>query len=621
MTAETAADAGGAAEGRPSSGQAFAQSLAETAARRPKSRNVGALRRLAPFVRAHAGDAALSLFFLLISTAATLGLSGAARLLIDHIGSAERARGQAASVDPFFLLIGGVALTLALATAGRSFFITKFGERVVADLRKATYSHILSLDPIFFLNTRTGEVLSRLTADIQIIDTLVGATASVALRNLLTLIGALILMVVVSPHLTGLVLLLIPVVVAPLGLFGRRVRRLTASSQDRFAEAVGYAGESLDALETVQAFGRERMAADRFGDAVEAAFQASLRRMRARSLMVALVIALIFDGVAAILWFGVHQSLSGHMSGGALVQFIILAVLAAGSVGALGEAWGDVQKAAGAMERIGDLLDAEPTVKSPAEPRPLPAPARGEIAFQDVTFAYPGRPELPALHGFSLSVRPGERVALVGPSGAGKSTVFRLLQRFYDPQAGRILFDGVDLRETALGELRARMALVAQDSPLFSGTALDNVRFGRADATPEDLRAAMRAAQAEGFLAALPQGLETLVGERARGLSGGQRQRLAIARALVREAPVLLLDEATSALDAENERLVQAALDQAMVGRTTLVIAHRLATVLKADRIVVMDEGRMVEQGAHHELVARGGLYSRLAALQFGEAA
>jgi ATP-binding cassette subfamily B protein len=623
MTAETAAapDAGGAAEGRPSSGQAFAQSLAETAARRPKSRNVGALRRLAPFARAHAGDAGLSLFFLLISTAATLGLSGAARLLIDHIGSAERARGGAGSVDPFFLLIGGVALTLALATAGRSFFITKFGERVVADLRKATYSHILSLDPIFFLNTRTGEVLSRLTADIQIIDTLVGATASVALRNLLTLIGALILMVVVSPHLTGLVLLLIPVVVAPLGLFGRRVRRLTASSQDRFAEAVGYAGESLDALETVQAFGRERMAADRFGDAVEAAFQASLRRMRARSLMVALVIALIFDGVAAILWFGVHQSLSGHMSGGALVQFIILAVLAAGSVGALGEAWGDVQKAAGAMERIGDLLDAEPTVKSPAEPRPLPAPARGEIAFQDVTFAYPGRPDMPALHGFSLFVRPGERVALVGPSGAGKSTVFRLLQRFYDPQAGRILFDGVDLREASLGELRARMALVAQDSPLFSGTALDNVRFGRADASPDELRAAMRAAQAEGFLAALPQGLETLVGERARGLSGGQRQRLAIARALVREAPVLLLDEATSALDAENERLVQAALDQAMVGRTTLVIAHRLATVLKADRIVVMDEGRMVEQGAHHELVARGGLYSRLAALQFGEAA
>jgi ATP-binding cassette subfamily B protein len=474
---------------------------------------------------------------------------------------------------------------------------------------------------MFFLNTRTGEVLSRLTADIQIVDTLVGATASVALRNLLTLIGALVLMVVVSPHLTGLVLLLIPVVIAPLALFGRRVRRLTASSQDRFAEAVGHAGESLDALETVQAFGRERAAADRFGGAVEAAFQASLRRMRARSLMVALVIALIFDGVAAILWFGVHQSLNGHLSGGALVQFIILAVLAAGAVGSLGEAWGDVQKAAGAMERIGDLLDAEPDVRSPAAPKPLPVPARGEVVFDEVTFAYPGRPELPALKDFSLAVRPGERVALVGPSGAGKSTVFRLLLRFYDPQAGRVLLDGVDLKDADLAELRARTALVAQDSPLFSGSALDNVRYGREDASREAVQAAVRAAQAEGFLANLPGGLDSPVGERARGLSGGQRQRLAIARALVREAPVLLLDEATSALDAENERLVQAALDEAMAGRTTLVIAHRLATVLKADRIVVMDEGRVVEQGAHNELVARGGLYARLAALQFGEAA
>jgi ATP-binding cassette subfamily B protein len=399
------------------------------------------------------------------------------------------------------------------------------------------------------------------------------------------------------------------------------VRRLTASTQDQFAEAVGHAGESLDALETVQAFGREPAAAERFGQAVEAAFASSLSRMRARALMTALVIGLVFGGVVAILWFGVHQALAGAISFGALVQFIIVAVLAAGSVGALGETWGDVQKAAGAMERVGELLDARPQVASPAEPRPLPAPARGEIAVQDVTFAYPGRTGHPALREFSLTVRPGERVALVGPSGAGKSTLFRLLLRFYDPQAGRILFDGVDLKNADLAELRARMALVAQDSPLFSGTALDNVRFGREAATPEQVRAAIRAAQAEGFLAALPQGLETPVGERARALSGGQRQRLAIARALVRSAPVLLLDEATSALDAENERLVQAALGEAMAGRTTLVIAHRLATVLKADRIVVMDEGRVVEQGGHAELVARGGLYARLAALQFGEAA
>ena len=610
-----AADVADAAGGRPSAGQALAQTLDEAAGRRAKSRNVGALRRLSPFVAAHWGDATLSALFLLVSTSATLGLSGAVRVLID------RTHVKAAGLNSAFLLLGAVALALALATAGRYFFITKLGERVVADLRKVVYGRILTLDPAFFLHTRTGEVLSRLTTDIQIIETLVGGSVSVALRNLLTLVGGIVLMVVVSPHLTGLVLLLIPLVVAPLALFGRRVRKLTASTQDRFAEAVGLAGESLDALETVQAFGREQSAAERFGLAVEASFNTSLKRIAARALMTALVIGLVFGGVVLIFWFGVHQTLQGRLSSGALIQFAILAVLSAGSVGALGETWGDVQKAAGAMERIGDLLDARPNVQAPAHPRPLPAPARGELAFQDVTFTYPGRPELPALHEFSLSVRPGERVALVGPSGAGKSTVFRLLLRFYDPQAGRILLDGVDLKDADPAQVRARMALVAQDSPLFSGSALDNVRFGREDASPEALRAAIRAAQAEGFLEALPQGLGSLVGERARGLSGGQRQRLAIARALVREAPILLLDEATSALDAENERLVQAALDRAMTGRTTLVIAHRLATVLKADRIVVMDEGRVVEQGAHHELVARNGLYARLAALQFGEAA
>ncbi|CAN7530111.1 ABC transporter transmembrane domain-containing protein [Phenylobacterium sp. LjRoot225] len=615
-----APDAAGA-EGRPSAGQSLAQTLAEAAARRPKSRNVGVLRRLTPFIAAHWGDAALSAVFLLVSTSATLGISCAVRLLVDHLGSAQRAHAQAGSINLWFLLLGGVALTLALATAGRYFFITKLGERVVADLRKVTYRHILTLDPMFFLNTRTGEVLSRLTTDIQIVESLVGSSVSVALRNLLTVIGAVAFMTVVSLKLTGLVLLLIPMLLVPLFLFGRRVRKLTASTQDRFAEAVGYAGESLDALETVQAFGREGAAGARFGGAVDASFNMSLKRISARALMTALVIGMVFGGVVLIFWFGVHQVLQGGLTMGALIQFAILAVLAAGAVGSLGETWGDVQKAAGAMERIGDLLDAQPNVKAPAHPRPLPAPARGDLAFQDVTFAYPGRPELPALREFSLSVRPGERVALVGPSGAGKSTVFRLLLRFYDPQAGRVLLDGVDLKDADPAEVRARMALVAQDSPLFSGSALENIRFGRQDASPEELRAALRAAQAEGFLQALPQGLDTSVGERARALSGGQRQRLAIARALVREAPVLLLDEATSALDAENERLVQVALDRAMAGRTTLVIAHRLATVLKADRIVVMDEGRVVEQGAHHELVARNGLYARLAALQFGEAA
>jgi ATP-binding cassette subfamily B protein len=595
----------------------MAQTLAEAGDRREKSRNVGALGRLTPFVAHHRAHAGLALLFLLLATGATLWLSGAVRLLVNHLTGPNV---TLAGVDRWFAIMGATAVALGLASAGRYYFTSKLGERVVADLREATYAHILTLDPTFFLHTRTGEVLSRLTTDIQIVENLMSSSVSVALRNLLMLVGALVILVVVSPHLTGLVLLLFPVVIVPLFLFGRRVRKLTASTQDQFADAVGYAGESLDALETVQAFGREASAASRFAAAVEQAFATSLERMRARAIMTALVISLVFGGVVCVFWLGVHQALQTHQWG-ALFQFAILAVMAASSVGALGETWGDVQKAAGAMERVGALLDARPGVAAPARPVALPTPPRGEVEFDAVTFAYPGRPDLPALRGFNLHVRPGERVALVGPSGAGKSTVFRLLLRFYDPQGGRVLVDGVEAREADPAQIRARMALVAQDSPLFSGTALDNVRFGRDSASAEELEAAIRAAQAHGFLAALPEGLETLVGERARGLSGGQRQRLAIARALVREAPILLLDEATSALDAENERLVQQALDQAMSGRTTLVIAHRLATVLKADRIVVMDEGRVVEEGSHGELVARGGLYSRLAALQFGEAA
>ncbi|MDB5418808.1 MAG: transporter, partial [Phenylobacterium sp.] len=554
------------APGRPTEGQAMAQSLAEAAARRDRSRNVGALRRLAPFVRDHWGDASLAGLFLLVSSSATLGISGALRLLFDHLTGPKAEAAGAASIDRWFLLLGAVSLLLALATAGRYFFVTKLGERVVADLRKVVYGHILTLDPAFFLHTRTGEVLSRLTTDIQIVEPLVSTSISVALRTLVMLVGALAMMLVVSAHVSGLVLLLIPLVLAPLFLIGRRVRRLTASTQDQFAEAVGYAGETLDALETVQAFGREGSAAQGFGAAVEAAFRISLQRMRARSAMTALVIAFVFGGVVLIFWLAVRQALVDHQWG-ALVQFAFLSVMAASSVGQLGETWGDVQKAAGAMERIGELLDARPGVAAPAKPTPLPKPPRGEVALENVTFAYPARPDLPALKGLSLSVKPGERVALVGPSGAGKSTVFRLLLRFYDPQAGRVLVDGVDVRDADPAEVRARMALVAQDSPLFSGSAADNIRFGRESADAAAIAEAVRAAQAEGFLKALPQGLDTPVGERARSLSGGQRQRLAIARALVREAPILLLDEATSALDAENERLVQRALDQAMQGR------------------------------------------------------
>jgi ATP-binding cassette subfamily B protein len=395
------------------------------------------------------------------------------------------------------------------------------------------------------------------------------------------------------------------------------VRQLTVRSQDLFAGAMGYAGETLDALDTLQAFGQEANASGRFGQSVESAFSASVSRIGARAVMTFLVMALVFGGVAAILFAGAHAVLNGTMTGGQLLQFVALAVLASSSVGSLAEVWGDIQKGSGAMERIGEILAARPAIAPPATPRPMPFPPRGEIEFRDVSFNYPGRPELPALSGMSFHVRPGERVALVGPSGAGKSTVLRLLLRFYDPQGGQVLMDGIDLKDADPAEVRARLALVAQDAPLFSGSALDNIRFGRDDADLDAARAASAQAQAQGFIEALPEGFDTPVGERGKTLSGGQRQRLAIARALVREAPVLLLDEATSALDAENERLVQAALDGAMAGRTTLVIAHRLATVLRADRILVLDGGRVVEEGRHAELVAKGGLYARLAQLQF----
>jgi ATP-binding cassette subfamily B protein len=609
------------AAGRPSEGQALAQNLAEAADRRAKSRNVRALGHLLPFAANHRSDAAAAGIFLVLAAGASLALTGAVRLLADHLTSALGAHAAAGSVAPWFWLLGGVAVALAFSSAFRYFFVTKLGERIVADLRKATYAHILSLDPAFFLATRTGEVLSRLTTDIQIVENLLTTSISVSIRNVLMLVGGLVYMTVVSPKMTGLVLLTIPFVLAPMFLFGRRVRKLTTSTQDQFAQAVGHAGETLDALETVQAFGREAAAGQRFGLAVETSFRTSLRRMRARATMTAAVIALVFGGVVWIIWLGVNALFAHQMTIGTLFQFALLAVMSAGSVGALGETWGDVQKAAGAMERVSELLAARPGIAKPSHPIALPSPPRGELEMRGVTFAYPGRPDLPALKGFSLAVKAGERVALVGPSGAGKSTVFRLLLRFYDPQLGQVFVDGVDVRQADPVAVRGRMALVAQDSPLFSGSAQDNVRFGREDATLEEIQAAVRAAQAEHFLADLPEGIDTQIGERARSLSGGQRQRLAIARALVREAPILLLDEATSALDAENERLVQRALDEAMVGHTTLVIAHRLATVLKADRIVVMDEGRVVETGTHHELVARNGLYARLAALQFGEAA
>jgi ATP-binding cassette subfamily B protein len=511
---------------------------------------------------------------------------------------------------------------LAVSTGGRFFFVTKLGERVVADIRAALYGHVMTLDQAYFLKVRTGEVLSRMTTDLAIVESLVGSTLSVAARNTLTVVAALTVLVIVSPALTGFVVLVAVLILAPLFIVGRQVRRLSVRAQAAFADAVGYAGETLDALDTVQAFGREASVSARFKAAVEAAFRVSLARVGARAGMTVLVMMLVTGGIGLVLWRASLAAFVDHtMSPGQLLQFVVLSVLAAGSTGSLGEAWGDVQKTAGAMARISELLDAAPAIAAPARPTPLPEPPRGAVAFEGVTFAYPGRPDLPALRGFDLVVRPGERVALVGPSGAGKSTVLRLLLRYYDPQGGVVRLDGVDLREADPARVRDRMALVAQDAPLFSGSAMENLRFGREDATADELMAAARGAQADAFLAALPQGFETPLGERAKTLSGGQRQRLAIARALVRNAPILLLDEATSALDAESERLVQRALHDAMEGRTTLVIAHRLATVLRADRIVVMDEGAVVEMGTHGELLARGGLYAHLARLQFGQAA
>ncbi len=602
------------AAGRPSRGAALAGDMLKAENRRGRSRDLRPLRTLAPYVAAHKGLAAGALFFLLLSTGATLSLSLAARLVIDHGFTSE----TGAALNLYFLGGLGVAALLAVASGSRFYFVNRLGERVVADLRQRIYAHVLGLDQAYFLHMRTGEVLSRLTTDTAIVETMVGINSSIALRNLLTMLGALVLMAVVSVKLTLAVLLVVPVVLVPLILFGRRVRTLSTAAQDRFAEAVGYAGETLDQLDTVQAFGRERRAGTQFGEAVEIAFATSLKRLQARGLLTVAVMIFVFGSVVGVLWLGAQAVRAHQLTGGALLQFIILAILAASAVNALGEVWGEVQKTAGAMHRIGELLAARPGIAAPAHPTALPSPARGEIVFEEVVFHYPARPEMAALNGFTLKVAPGETVALVGPSGAGKSTVLRLLLRFYDPQAGVVRIDGVDLREADPSEVRERLALVAQDAAMFSGSALDNIRFGRFDADEADVRAAARAAQADTFLDALPEGFDSRLGERGKTLSGGQRQRLAIARALVRrDAPVLLLDEATSALDAENERLVQRALEQAMKGRTTLVIAHRLSTVLRADRIVVVDEGRVVEEGRHGELLARGGLYARLARLQF----
>ncbi len=576
-------------------------------------RRLRSLSRLLPYLRPYRGLIAGWLGFLALSSAATLALPQAVRVMIDN----GFTQANATAINTAFLGLFGVAAVLAIATAARFFFVSLLGERVAADLRRRLYDHLLTLDQAFFERTRSGELVSRLAADTELVQTVVGSTLSVAVRSLVTLVGGAIAMIATSPRLAGFTALVIPAVILPIVVFGRRVAKLSRESQDRIADTSATASEALNAMHTVQAYTREPQESVRYAGAVARALATAKKRIAMTGTLTALVILLTFGAITAVLWAGAQAVISGAMAAGVLGQFVLYAVLAAGSVGALTEVWGEVLRAAGALGRIGELLDTTSAIRSPAEPKSLPKPVRGAIRFEGVEFRYPSRPDRAALHDFTLDVEPGRTIALVGPSGAGKSTVFQLLQRFHEPQSGRITLDGVELSALALPDLRGAFALVPQDPVLFGASAADNIGFGRADATHADIVAAARAAEAHDFLEALPEKYDTYLGERGVRLSGGQQQRVAIARALLRDAPVLLLDEATSSLDAQSEHLVQQALERLMCGRTTLVIAHRLATVQRADRIVVMEAGRIVAQGTHAELVREDGLYAELARLQF----
>ena len=599
------------------SGAEFAEQLQYVAAGRAKSRSMAPLRGLMPFLGPYRWTILAAVVAMLVAATATLVLPLAGRGLIDHgFNTAEAAR-----ISKYFLAFLAVAGVMGLSSAVRYYFVTWTGERVIADVRKAVFDNVISLTPSFFEVTRTGEVLSRLTADTTLIQTVIGSSASVAARNAVTLIGGLAMMFVTSLKLSALVLGAVALVMVPLILFGRWVRSLSRRSQDKIADTSAHASETINAVQTVQAFTHEAQERKTFGAAVEDSVVIAILRTRARAVMTGVVIFAAFASIVCVGWIGAQDIIAHRMTGGLLLQFVIYAILVAGGVGALSETWGDIQRAAGASERLMELLHAKPAIAAPAHAKLLPSPARGAISFQSVTLRYPSRPDHAALDGFSLEVAPGEAVALVGPSGAGKSSVFQMLLRFYPMQEGRILFDGVDIADLDPTELRRHIAIVAQDSVIFSGTIADNIRYGRPEASEEDVRRAAEAAAASEFIARLPDGIDTRVGERGVTLSGGQRQRIAIARANLRNAPLLLLDEATSALDAENERLVQQGFANLMAGRTTIVIAHRLATIQRLKRIVVMDQGRVIGEGSHAELVARGGLYARLANLQFSSAA
>ena len=578
-----------------------------------RSGRFAALRLLLPYFRPYRTLLAGWLAFLALSSLATLSLPIAVRLMIDH----GFARADPSRLNASFIGLFAVAVVMALATAARYFCVSVLGEKVVADLRRRLYAHLLTLDQAFFERTRVGELVSRLGTDTELVQTVVSSSISVALRGVVTAVGGAIMLVVTSPRLAGYAALVIPLVMLPIVLAGRRQRKLARANQDRVADAAAIANETLNAMYAVQAYAREPVETARYDGAIARSLASARRRIAQRAGLTALVIQLIFGAITLVLWSGARSVVAGALDPGVLSQFVLYAVISAGSIGGLTEVWSEISRASGAMERIGELMATQADIRSPAQPVELPRPVRGAIRFDHVEFRYPSRPETAALHDFSLDIAPGESVALVGPSGAGKSTVFHLLLRFYDPQHGTIRIDGADLKTLALPELRGSIALVPQDTVIFGASARDNIRFGKIDADDGSVVAAAKAAEADEFLAAQPDGYDAHLGERGVRLSGGQQQRIAIARAVLKDAPILLLDEATSNLDAHSEAAIQHAFERVMRGRTTLIIAHRLATVQKADRIVVMDGGRIVAQGSHAELMRQGGLYSELARLQF----
>ena len=589
------------------------QAFTPQAEREVKRASLKPLLALKPNLLRHKGMLAAAFVALIVSAGATLAVPMAVRRMIDLGFSGI----EPDLIDKYFATLVGIGLILALASAARFYCVNWLGERVVADIRRDVFKHLTGLSPAFYEVSHSGEVMSRLTADTTQIKAAASTVISQALRNLLLLIGATVMMVVTSPKLSLAVLIAIPVIVVPLVAYGRSVRALSRRAQDTLAQASAYASESLAQVRVLQAFTHEKAAAVRFGEAVERSFRAADARVKARAGLTAIAIFLTFASVVGVLWYGAQDVLSGIMTGGRLSQFVLYALLAAASMGELSEVWGEISQATGAAERLGELVQVRSEIKSPTRPKALPVPPRGEVAFRDVSFSYPLRPKTSALSQVSFRIAPGERVALVGPSGAGKTTIFALLLRFYDPNRGTVEVDGVTANEAELASLRARFALVPQETALFADTVAANIAYGAEKAGRSEIEAAAKAAFAHDFIAALPQGYETMLGEGGVTLSAGQRQRIAIARAVLRNAPILLLDEATSALDSESETLVQRALEKIMEGRTTLVIAHRLATVIRADRILVFDHGRLVEEGTHQTLIGRGGVYARLAELQF----